>query len=572
MTQPNIIFMLSDDSGWGDLSCRGNTNIHTPNLDRLARDGADFNWFYVTPLCAPTRAEILTGRWFPRTGVKGVTRRAECLNLDETTIGDVFLKGGYRTGYFGKWHSGSAYPYHPNGRGFEEFTGFCCGHWSHYFDSTLEHNGDEFMADGFITDVLTNSAIEYIKEQADGGNLFLCYLAFNVPHSPFQVPDEWYNRVRGREITMHNRNPEDEDIKKTKAVLAMCENLDWNVGRVMDTVEGLGIQEDTILIYLTDNGPNTARWNGGMRGRKGSVDEGGVRTMFFMRWTGSIESGLHIDRIAGAVDLLPTLADLAGIEVLPEQSLDGVSLKPLLLKNESDEWPDRMIFSRSPDGKRASVRTQRFRAGGHKNGLYELSQDIGQNRSLAKEFPEEHHRLTEALSAWQSEMNRYYSESNDDRPLPVGYQEFPLTYLAAQDGIPEGDITWSSIHPNASYFENWKNPAHGIEWEVNVRTAGEYEVTIMYTCPVGDEGAELLAECADQRLSAKVIEPFDPPLYDRQDRIPRIVAYEKQFKPLTMGRIYLTPGRGKFRLSARHSPGKTIMDLRVVKLELISAR
>ncbi|MBT3272030.1 MAG: sulfatase-like hydrolase/transferase, partial [Spirochaetales bacterium] len=327
--RPNIILMLSDDSGWGDLSCKGNKNIYTPNLDKLAGQSADFDWFYVAPLCAPTRAEVLTGRWFPRTGVKGVTRRAECLNLDETTIGDLFQGAGYRTGYFGKWHSGSAYPYHPNGRGFEEFTGFCCGHWSHYFDSTLEHNGTEFKADGYITDVLTDSAVEYIEERAKADEPFFCYLAYNVPHCPFQVPDEWYDRVRNREITMRNRNPEEEDLAKTKAVLAMCENLDWNVGKVMDTVERLGIEEETIIIYLTDNGPNTARWNGGMRGRKGHVDEGGVRTMFFMQWKGMIEAGMRVDRIAGAVDLVPTLADLAGIDGSTEKPLDGVSLKPL---------------------------------------------------------------------------------------------------------------------------------------------------------------------------------------------------------------------------------------------------
>ena len=576
MRRPNIILMLSDDSGWGDLSCKGNTNIRTPNLDRLAREGADFDWFYVTPLCAPTRAEVLTGRWFPRTGVKGVSRRAECLNLDERTIGDVFRDAGYRTGYFGKWHSGSAYPYHPNGRGFEEFTGFCCGHWSHYFDSTLEHNGEEFKADGFITDVLTNRAIRYIEEQSRAEEPFLCYLAFNVPHSPFQVPDEWFDRVKDRPITMRNRTPEEEEIDKTRAVLAMCENLDWNVGRVMDAVANAGIEGETIIIYLTDNGPNTARWNGGMRGRKGSVDEGGVRTMCFMRWVGTIAAGLKIDRIAGAVDLLPTLADLSGIGLSPgqppqEKPLDGVSLKPLLLQQPGgDTWPDRMIYHRSPDGKRASVRTQQYRAGGHEDGLFEMGSDIGQDTNLATARPDEHTRLITALREWQEEMNDYYSESDDDRPLPVGYPEFPVTYLAAQDGLPEGEITWSSIHPNASFFINWRNPADGIEWEIDVHTAGVYAVTVMYTCPVGEESATVHAEFGGSKTSGRISEPFESTLKDNEDRIPRSESYEKEFRPLELGRIDLATGRGRFRLSAEHTPGKTVMDLRAVKLERMS--
>lgn len=559
--------MLSDDSGWGDLSCKGNTNIYTPNLDRMAAGGADFDWFYVTPLCAPTRAEILTGRWFPRTGVKGVTRRAECLNLDETTIGDLFQQGGYRTGYFGKWHSGSAYPYHPNGRGFEEFAGFCCGHWSHYFDATLEHNGEEFKSDGYITDVLTDHALGYIEENAHGEDPFFCFLAYNVPHQPFQVPDAWFDKVKDREIEMLNRNPDEEDLAKTKAVLAMCENLDWNVGRVAEAVSRLEIGNDTIIIYLSDNGPHTARWNGGMRGRKGSVDEGGVRTMCFVNWAETIPSGTRVEEIAGGVDLLPTLADFANIPI--PDNLDGISLKPLLLgETAEDEWPDRMIFSRSPEGSAASVRTQRFRAGGHENGLYDLVEDIGQNNNLAAELPDEHRTLTAVLRGWQDEMDRYYSTGNEDRPLPVGYPEFPATFLAAQDGIPEGEINWSSIHPNASYFENWRNPEHGIEWHIDIKTAGKYQITIMYTCPEGEEGAKVSAECDGRRITAEITEPFDPPHRNGHDRIPRIVSYEKEFRPLEMGTMPLTAGRKRFRLSAQHTPGKTVMDLRAIKVEL----
>jgi len=565
---PNVILILTDDQGWGDLCCKGNTNIHTPNLDRLGAEGADFDSFYVTPLCAPTRAEILTGRWFPRTGVKGVTRRAECMHLDETTVGDVFSSAGYSTGYFGKWHSGSVYPYHPNARGFQEFTGFCCGHWSHYFDSTLEHNGEEFKAEGFITDYFAERAMDFIETKQDGP--FFCYLAFNVPHSPFQVPDKWFDRVKNREVTMRNRDPDNEDVNITRAVLAMCENMDWNVGRVLNRVDELGLAEDTIVLYLTDNGPNSCRWNGGMRGRKGSVDEGGVRTMFFMRWKDHIREGLRIDRVGAAVDLLPTLADLAGIECKTDKPLDGVSLKPLLLEEtDPTAWPDRMIFARSPNGQKASVRTQQYRAGGHQDGLFEMASDIGQNSNLAAERPEMHRELIAALTSWQAEMNEFYEENDDDRPLPVGYPEFPHMYLAAQDGLPEGDITWSSRHPNASFFINWHNLDDGVNWDVDVQTAGRYAVTLMYTCPESDLGATIAVEFMGERLEATIEEAFTSPLKDQDDRIERAESYEKEFRPLRLGGINLSKARGMFRLSATEKPGNNVIDVRAIRLDLL---
>ena len=568
MNRPNVLLILTDDQGWGDLSCKGNENIHTPRIDRLAAEGADFDWFYVTPLCAPTRAELLTGRYYPRTGVRGVTRRAECLNLDETTLGDVFKQAGYRTGYFGKWHSGSAYPYHPNGRGFDEFKGFCCGHWGHYFDSTLEHNGAEFKAEGYITDYFAEAATEFITAGGDAHvddatQPFLCCLSFNVPHSPFQVPDEWFDRVKDREIVQRHRDPEDEDLATTKSVLAMCENLDWNVGRVLDGLDAAGVADNTIVLYLTDNGPNTPRWNGGMRGRKGSVDEGGVRSMFFMRWPEQICAGLKIEQIGGAVDLLPTLADLAGIECATAKPLDGVSLKPLLFEEVGD-WPDRALYSRSPNGQNHSVRTQRFRAGGYQSGLYELTRDIGQDDDLAERYPQEHRQLIGDLARWQAEME--VCVSDQARPLPVGYREFPLTYLNAQDGLPEGEITWSSIHPNASFFVQWKNIADGIGWQIDVQSAGEYEVSLMYACKPEDVGSRIVIEAGGERLEATIDAPFVSRLKDQDDRIERTESYEKEFAPLELGKINLQQGQQVLRIEALAKPGAEVMELRAIRL------
>jgi len=566
MNRPNVLLILTDDQGWGDLSCKGNHNIRTPRIDQLAAEGADFDWFYVTPLCAPTRAEILTGRYYPRTGVRGVTRRAECLNLDETTLGDVFKQAGYRTGYFGKWHSGSAYPYHPNGRGFDEFKGFCCGHWGHYFDSTLEHNGEEFKSEGYITDYFAEAATDFIGEES--GEPFLCYLSFNVPHSPFQVPDKWFDRVKDREIAQRHRDPGDEDIDTTKSVLAMCENLDWNVGRVLDGLDAAGVADNTIVLYLTDNGPNTPRWNGGMRGRKGSVDEGGVRTMFFVRWPEKIRAGLQVEQIGGAVDILPTLVDLAGIESTSDKALDGVSLQPLLLQQKVD-GPDRAIYSRSPNGQNHSVRTQRFRAGGYQQGLYDMALDIGQNENVAQRYPEEHRELLDGLHAWQVEMDALVGD--EARPLPVGYREFPRTYLNAQDGLPEGEITWSSIHPNASYFVDWKNTTDGIGWEIDVQHAGAYEVSLMYACKPEDVGSRIAIDAGGERLLGTIDESFVSQVKDQDDRVARTESYEKAFTLLGLGKIKLAVGRQVLRIAALHKAGAEVMELRAIGLQLAVA-
>ena len=183
--RPNIVMILTDDQGWGDLSINGNTNLSTPRIDSLARDGATFDRFYVSPVCSPTRAEMLTGRYYTRTGVSGVSAGAERLNVDESTMADSFKAAGYATGAFGKWHNGMQWPYHPNARGFDEYYGFCSGHWGYYFSPELEHNGRLVRGNGYITDDLTDHAIKFIEENRD--QPFLCYIPLCTPHSPMQV-------------------------------------------------------------------------------------------------------------------------------------------------------------------------------------------------------------------------------------------------------------------------------------------------------------------------------------------------------------------------------------------------
>ncbi len=206
-------------------------------------------------------------------GVFSTSTGGERLDLDERTIAQLFQDAGYATGAFGKWHNGTQYPYHPNGRGFAEFYGFCSGHWGDYFDPPLEHNGRPVRGKGFISDDLTDHALAYIEAQRGGP--FFCYLALNTPHSPMQVPDRFYAKFADAEIPLRHAGPQAEDVAMTRAALAMCESNDSNVGRVLTKLDEWKLTAGTIVLFFCDNGPNSWRWNGGLKGRKGSTDEGG---------------------------------------------------------------------------------------------------------------------------------------------------------------------------------------------------------------------------------------------------------------------------------------------------------
>jgi arylsulfatase A-like enzyme len=561
--QPNIVVILSDDQGWGDLRLHGNLNIETPNIDSLALDGAMFEHFFVCAVCAPTRAEFLTGRYHPRGGVHGVTTGAERLNLDEKTIGDTFKASGYATAAFGKWHNGTQYPYHPNGRGFDEYYGFCSGHWGNYFDPILEHNGKIVRGKGFIIDDLTDHALVFIEKNKN--RPFFCYMPYNTPHSPMQVPDRFWEEFRNRTLGMRNRDPEKEEIDKTRCALAMCENIDWNVGRVLRKLEELKLADNTIVIYFSDNGPNSWRWNGGMKGRKGSTDEGGVRVPCIFRWPGQIKPGIRIPQIADAIDLLPTLADMAGIPIVGNKPLDGVSIKPLLLQ-EGKNWPDRMIFSHQNG--RVSVRTQRYRLD-HSGRLFDMQADPGQHHDISKDKPEIAEKLRKAVAEWRQEV--LPKSRKDDRPFPVGYPEFPATLLPARDGVPHGNIRRSAGAPNCSFFTNWTNAEDYITWDIEVATGGNYEAVIYYTCPRQDVGSTVELSFGNSRIQAKITEPYDPPLVGAEfDRVPRRgESYVKDFRPLRLGSFQFEKGRSQLKLSAIDVPGKQVMDVRLVMLTLL---
>ena len=577
---PNVVIFLADDQGWGDLSVHGNKQLATPHIDSLASGGALFDRFFVCPVCSPTRAEFLTGRYHPRGGVRGVSTGQERLDLDERTIAEMFKAAGYATGCFGKWHNGSQWPYHPLARGFHEYYGFTSGHWGEYFDPPLEHNGRLVRGKGFIADDLTSHAIEFIESHQE--RPFFCYVPFNTPHSPWAVPDEYWRRHKDQPITQRGSEGENEKLDETRCALAMCENIDDNVGRVLKKLDELRLADNTIVIYFSDNGPNSFRWTGGMKGRKGSTDEGGVRSPLLVRWPARIKPRTVVEPIAGAIDLLPTLLALTGVAKLGEQPLDGKDLSPLLL-GAAPDWPDRMIFSHWAG--RVSVRTQQYRLD-DSGRLFDMLADPGQTTDVAAQKPQDAAKLLAAVADWRNAVlaealpgaaeskgkgkGKTRQMPTDDRPYPVGYAELPWTPLPARDGVPHGGVKRSAPAPNCSYFVNWTSKEGSMTWDIDVHTAGEYDVVLHYTCPEKDAGSTIELAFLGEMLSGKVSPGWDPPLYTNQDTIPRPPAESKmkEFRPLKLGTMRLQKGRGLLTLRATDIPGKSVMDLRLVTLTL----
>ena len=567
-TPPNLVIFLADDQGWGDLSANGNTQVRTPHIDSLARDGARMERFLVCPVCAPTRAEFFTGRYHPRTGVTGVSTGEERLNLDEKTIFDAFRAAGYATGAFGKWHNGSQWPYHPNARGIDEYVGFTSGHWGEYFDPPLEHNGQPIRGKGYIADDLTGRAVDFIRRHRE--KPFLCYVPFNIPHSPWAVPDEDWQRFKDKPLTQRATQPAAENQDHTRCALAMTENLDRNVGRVLEELRASGLESNTIVVYFSDNGPNSARWNGGLKGRKGDLDDGGVRSPLFLRWPTAVKPGTVVGGLGGAIDLLPTLCALAGVPQVGGKPLDGIDLSPWFRGAEGAP-PERTLFSTR--GSQASARTPRWRRDA-KGSLFDLDADPGQTRDLALQHSEVAERLSRETQAWAESVFPGGRPGKggpvDVRPFPVGYREFPRTVLPARDGILKGGVKRSAPAPNCSYFVNWTALDDRLNWHVDVHTAGAYEVEILYTCPEADAGSRYELSLGEARLEGTVTPGWDPPLYTNQDTLPRPPAESrmKEFRALRPGVIRLPAGPGTLSLRALEIPGREVMQVRSISLTL----
>ena len=571
----NVVVFLTDDQGWGDLSLHGNTNLSTPHIDSLGKEGATFDRFFVCPVCSPTRAEFLTGRYHVRSGVYSTSAGGERMDLDEITIADLFKRAGYSTGAFGKWHNGMQYPYHPLGRGFDYFYGFCSGHWGHYYDALMERNGELVKGKGFCVDDFTTEAINFIDRAVKDEKPFFAYVPYNTPHSPMQVPDRWWNKFKDKNLEdmMRHRNPSKEDRLHLLAALAMCENIDWNVGRLLNKLDQLKIADDTIVIFFNDNGPNGNRWNGDMEGRKGSTEEGGTRSPLLIRWPAGIKPGTEVKQISSVLDLLPTLTELVGLGEKSKKQLDGKSLAPLLNQSKSKDLSylksitPRTLIS-SWKGK-IGARDQRFRLD-YKGRLFDMENDPGQRVEVTKKFPKIYQRLSQSVNKYKKEV---LSElGTDERPFVIGHQDVLWTQIPARDAIPKGEIKRSNKFPNCSYFLNWKNENDYISWDVEVGKTGLYEVELWYACPEKDLGAEVELSFLGNTLTSRISREVNPPLLTGYDRKQRTEGYVKYFEPMKMGKIQLKQGKGELKLQAKKIPGDQALEFRLLMINRIEKK
>jgi arylsulfatase A-like enzyme len=563
--QPNIIIILSDDQGWGDLGFNGNQAVSTPMLDKMAKNGVSFQHFYVSPVCSPTRAEFLTGRYHVRGGVSSTSTGRVRLDLDETTIAQIFKKAGYSTAAYGKWHNGGQAPYHPNSRGFDDFYGFCSGHWGNYFNPILEHNGEITRGKGFITDDLTNHAIDFIGQHSKSP--FFLYLPLNTPHSPMQVPESYWAKYKNIQLTQKGSIPSKENILHTKAALALSENIDWNVGRLLSRLDQLKLTKNTIVIYFSDNGPNGHRWNGGMKGIKGTTDEGGVRSPLIMQWPGKLKGGIQIKTIASVMDLLPTLADLANIPLDSKKPLDGKSLKPFLLGQPNSYDADRMIVNYWNN--QSSVRSQNFRLSAD-GALYNLEEDYHQTKNVANAFPSEYQKLLMVKKNWELEVLSELPKE-DKRPLIIGHPDLKLTQLPVSEGLGHGNIKRSNQFPNDSHLTNWLTKEDFISWEVALEKEGNFKIDVYYSCSKDNIGTELSVSFGENSVKNVLKKENNVPLIGMEhDAVPRDESYIKDFISLNLGTIHLKPGKGTLTLMSQNLLKANDLDIKLVTLRRIN--
>ncbi|NQT25174.1 arylsulfatase [candidate division KSB1 bacterium] len=552
--RPNILLILTDDQGWGDITSHGNEILSTPNMDRIAAEGVRFDRFYVSPVCAPTRASLLTGRYHLRTGVHGVTRGEENMRAEEVTLAEILKSKGYSTGCFGKWHNGAHGPMHPNGQGFDEFVGFCAGHWNNYFDTQMEHNGQTIETEGYMADVLTDKALTFMEDQKE--NPWLCYIPYNPPHSPFQVPDQFFDKYKQMGL--------DDTLA---CVYGMCENLDDNIGRLLDKLDDLEIADNTIVLFITDNGPNSDRFNGNMRGRKASVHEGGIRVPCFIRWPGRIEPGRTVLPIADHIDILPTVLSLCDISLPGELELDGKDLTPLIRNPEAD-WTDRALFSYWAG--RGAMRTEQYRliVNPESVELYDMIKDPGETKDNKGENPETAAQMKSAYDVWFEDVTK---NGFNPIPIPIGYKGEAEVIMPAHEAYLSSDgIEYFEGHGWANdWIAEWTDKAAYPYWEIEVLEGGQYEIALDYICPKKEIGATFQIEVGEQKLSGRISKPHNPPPVHSPDRVPRKEVYEKTWATLSVGLLQLNPGKYQLKVKALSRPGNIVMDLKAVRIRML---
>jgi len=412
--QPNIIIVITDDQGYGDLGCHGNPHILTPNLDEFKNEAVSFSNFHVSTTCAPTRGALMTGRHTNRVNVFHTISGRSMLFEDEVILPQVLAQNGYTNGMFGKWHLGDNYPFRPEDRGFNEVVrhgggGICQlpDYWGNdYFDDTYWHNGRMESYEGYCTDVFFSEALRFIEENKN--KPFFCYLSTNAPHGPLNVPEEY--------IDMYRNNADVPE--RQKRFYGMISNIDDNFHLLTEKLNELNLTDNTILIFMTDNGTASGHtvFDAGLRGHKGSEYEGGHRVPLMIRWPdGQLGGGKEIDKLVAHYDLLPTFVDLLNLNFTPVKPLDGVSVRPLL-EGDGIDWANRILYMDTQrlqnlvKEKNYTVMDKDWRLVNGKE-LYNVSEDLGQTNNLIDKHPEVAARLAEGYEHWwQSIMSEEPNE------------------------------------------------------------------------------------------------------------------------------------------------------------------
>ena len=488
LPRPNVILVMTDDQGYGELSCHGNPVLQTPNLDRLHAQSLRLVDYHAAPMCTPTRGQLMTGRDAAVNGAINVSSGRTLLRPELPTMADVFTAAGYRTGIFGKWHLGDNYPFRPQDRGFQETLWFPSSHissvpdvWDNdYFDDTFTRNGRRERLAGYCTDVFFREAMAWMKQCASEGKPFFAYLPTNAPHQPHWAPAEDVEAIRAAFATTPLPDVNPELMRELVPYLAMIRNIDTNMGRLERFLEESGLVENTILVFTSDNGTTFGHryYPCGMRGHKTTLWEGGHRVPFFLRWPGgNLKAPSEIEGLTQSQDVLPTLIDLCALTKPDGAAWDGISLAAAL-KGESPVPEERMLvinYSRMPwtsyplpdcrsrmrrEG--AGVLWKRWRLLEDRE-LYDLASDPLQERNVIDTHPEVAAKMRARLDQW---WNRVGETANEPQRVVIGHDaENPAMLTACE---------WLDV-----FVDQQSQVRQGVRkngwWELYVDRAGTYE-------------------------------------------------------------------------------------------------